>query len=157
MVYMEENYKELVFRGPTKDHLSAMPTSVRLEIGQALWLAQTGKKSAKAKPLTGPKEFRGAKVLEIVSDDGPNTYRGVYTIEFEEAVYLLAAFQKKSKRGIATPQQDIDKIVDRIKRLHRDRDTPEGKAVIVALLQRKAARQTEIDRQKELKNDPKRK
>jgi phage-related protein len=116
-----------------------------------------GKKGAKTKPLTGPKEFRGAKVLEIVSDDGPNTYRGVYTIEFEEAVYLLAAFQKKSKRGIATPQQDIDKIVDRIKRLHRDRDTPEGNAVIAVLLQRKAARRTEIDRQKELKNDPKRK
>jgi hypothetical protein len=69
----------------------------------------------------------------------------------------LAAFQKKSKRGIATPQQDIDKIVDRIKRLHRDRDTPEGNAVIAVLLQRKAARRTEIDRQKELKNDPKRK
>jgi phage-related protein len=45
MVYMEENYKELVFRGPTKGDLSAMPTSVRLEIGQALWLAQTGKRA----------------------------------------------------------------------------------------------------------------
>jgi phage-related protein len=143
---MNENYKELVFRGPTKDDLSAMPIPVRMEIGQALWLAQTGKKSANAKPLTGQKEFRGAKVLEIVSNDGPSTYRGVYTVEFEEGVYLLDAFQKKSKKGIATPQHYIDRIIDRIKRLRKDRDTPEGKAVIAAILQRKTARQAEIDR-----------
>ena len=50
----------------------------------------------------GLKEFKGGKVLEIVSKVEGDTYRGVYTIEFEEAIYLLDAFQKKSKEGKAT-------------------------------------------------------
>jgi phage-related protein len=121
---MDENYKELIFRGTTEDFIAALDLSVRRPIGYALWEAQTGKKAASAKPLGGSKEFKGAKVLEIVTDGDRDTYRTVYTVEFPEAVYVVDAFQKKSKRGIATPQEDIDRIVQRIKGVApRARDT----------------------------------
>jgi len=62
------------------------------------------------------KGFGGASVLEIVEDHDGNTYRAVYTVRFAEAVYVLHAFQKKSKKGIATPAHDIDEIKARLKR-----------------------------------------
>jgi phage-related protein len=66
--------------------------------------------------MTGIKAFKGAGVLEIVDDyDGGDTYRAVYTVKFAGVVYVLHAFQKKSKKGIATPQADIDRIVARLK------------------------------------------
>src|SRR5215469_348287 len=73
------------------------------------------------KPMKG---FGGASVLEIVSDYRGDTWRAVYTILFHEAVYVLHAFQKKSKRGIATPKQEIEVIKRRLaeaERLHRER------------------------------------
>jgi phage-related protein len=63
-----------------------------------------GGKAPYAKPLKG---FGGAGVLEIVDDDDGDTYRAVYTVRFAEVVYVLHAFQKKARRGIATPRQDI--------------------------------------------------
>lgn len=66
-----------------------------------------------AKPLKG---FKGAGVLEIVENFDGDTYRAVYTVKFEGIVYVLHAFQKKSKQGIATPKQDIDLIESRLKR-----------------------------------------
>jgi phage-related protein len=64
-----------------------------------------------AKPMRG---FGGASVLEIVSDYRGDTWRAVYTIRFREAVYVLHVFQKKSKRGIATPKQEIEVIKRRL-------------------------------------------
>jgi len=72
---------------------------VRRRTGGALWDAQIGRKAPYAKPLKG---FGGAGVLEIVTDFEGDTYRAVYTVRFTRAVYVLHAFQKKSKRGIAT-------------------------------------------------------
>ncbi|MDQ3173911.1 MAG: type II toxin-antitoxin system RelE/ParE family toxin [Acidobacteriota bacterium] len=62
------------------------------------------------KPLA---RFGGASVLEIVEDFQTNTYRAVFTVEFSEFVYVLHAFQKKSKKGIATPKTHIDLIKKR--------------------------------------------
>jgi len=59
--------------------------------------------------------FGSAGVLEVVEDWRSNTYRAVYTVRFEERVYVLHVFQKKSKSGIATPKPDIDLIRDRLK------------------------------------------
>ena len=73
------------------------------------------------KPMKG---FAGASVLEIISDYRGDTWRAVYTIRFREAVYVLHVFQKKSKRGIATPKQEIDVINRRLaeaERLHQER------------------------------------
>ena len=80
-------------------------------MGYALYLAQTGGKSPDAKPLKG---FGGSGVLEIVEDHEGGTYRAVYTVKLAGAVYALHAFQKKSKKGIATPKQDIDLIKERL-------------------------------------------
>ena len=63
------------------------------------------------KPLKG---FGGAKVLEVVLGDGNGTYRTMYTVQFEEIVYVLHAFQKKSKTGIKTPKQEMDLVEQRL-------------------------------------------
>ena len=65
-----------------------------------------------SKPLRG---FGSAGVLEITEDWDRNTYRAVYTIRFKAAVFVLHVFQKKSKRGAATPKTDIDLIRERLR------------------------------------------
>jgi phage-related protein len=59
--------------------------------------------------------FHGAGVLEVVDDDDGNTYRAVYTVKFAGVVYVLHAFQKKSKRGSKTPAEEIKKVKARLK------------------------------------------
>ena len=93
--------------------MKEFPDEVQDAMGYALDLAQQGKKHLAAKPLTG---FGGAGVLEIVDDYDGDTYRVVYTVKFAGAIYVLHAFQKKSKKGIATPKQEIELIKKRLKR-----------------------------------------
>jgi phage-related protein len=81
-------------------------------MGFALWQAQRGGKHADAKVLKG---FGGGGVLEVVEDHEGSTYRAVYTVKFSGAVYVLHAFQKKSKKGIKTPQREIELIRKRLK------------------------------------------
>ena len=81
-------------------------------MGYALDLVQQGKKPVTAKPLKG---FKGSSVMEIVDDYDSNTFRAIYTIQFKAAVYVLHAFQKKSKKGIAIPRPDIRLILQRLK------------------------------------------
>jgi phage-related protein len=128
---------------------------VKRQFGYALWLAQLGGKAPAAKPLGGNKEFRGARVLEIVADFDSDTYRAVSTVEFEEAVYVVDAFQKKSKKGIATPQKDIDRMVERIKALRIERQEPDKKAAIAQLNARRALRQQAIDEKRKKQKEPK--
>ena len=90
----------------------ALPADVRKFFGHALDFAQRGGRHDAAKTLKG---FGGAGVLEIVEDDAGGTYRAVYTVKFEEAVFVLHCFQKKSKSGIATPREDINIIRARLK------------------------------------------
>lgn len=97
----------------SRDDLRKFPEEVQQMMGFALYRAQLGKKHPDAKPLKG---FKGSGVLEIVEDFDGDTYRAVYTVKFAEIVYVLHAFQKKSKRGIATSKQDIDLIEMRLKR-----------------------------------------
>ena len=75
-------------------------------------LAQTGDKDDTAKVLKG---FGGAGVLEVVESDEGGTYRAVYMVKFSEAVFVLHCFQKKSRRGIATPKEDMDIVRARLK------------------------------------------
>jgi phage-related protein len=84
-----------------------MPEQVRRGIGQALYTAQQGMTDPAAKPLKG---FGGARVMEIVERYRRDAYRAVYTAHFENAVYMLHVFQKKSKSGIATPKPEIELI-----------------------------------------------
>lgn len=88
------------------------PDDVQQTFGYALYLAQLGDKHDQAKPLKG---FGGAGVLEVVEDHDGDTYRAVYTVRIAKAVYVLHVFQKKAKRGIATPKSDLDLIKQRLR------------------------------------------
>ena len=101
-----------VLGGELEADLLSMPGPVEDLFGYALYLAQDGKKHEQAKPLKG---FGSAGVLEVVEDWDRSTYRAVYTVRFEGAVFVLHMFQKKSKRGAATPKADIDLIRERLK------------------------------------------
>jgi phage-related protein len=75
--------------------------------GYAIFLAERGSKHPDAKPLKG---FGGAGVLEVVEDFDGNTYRAVYTVQFEGVVYVLDAFQKKARKGKdACSRQETDR------------------------------------------------
>jgi phage-related protein len=82
--------------GTSREDLKQFPDNVQDEMGYGLFLAQKGEKHHKAKPLKG---FAGAGTLEMISDHRGNTYRAVYTVRLAHAVYVLHAFQKKSRRG----------------------------------------------------------
>jgi phage-related protein len=109
---MDLAYKHVLWVGSSKKDLMAMPDEVRSAFGFALYLAQQGKKHQNAKPLKG---FSGAGVLEVVEDCLGDTFRAVYTVKIAKVIYVLHCFQKKSKRGIETPKQEIDLIRDRLK------------------------------------------
>ena len=112
--------KALDWVGSSRKDLKEFPADVRNAIGYALYQAQLGLKSASARPLTG---FGGASVLEIVDDFQTDTYRAVYTVRFADVVYVLHAFQKKSKKGIATPKADMDLIKRRLRAAEKDHKT----------------------------------
>ncbi len=114
--------KKLVWLGSAKDDLVEFPEDVRRTMGYALYLAQTGGKHPDAKPLKG---FGGAGVVEVVDDFDGDTFRTVYTVKFFDAVYVLHAFQKKSKRGSRTPREDMAIIEARLKRA-RELNEKEG-------------------------------
>jgi phage-related protein len=82
-------------------------------MGFALWVAQQGGRPAQAKPLKGV--VSGAAVLELAERHHGDAYRVVYTVQFDTAVYVLHAFQKKSHRGRKTPRHDIELIRARLK------------------------------------------
>lgn len=93
-----------------------MPNEVQQVFGFALYQAQIGLLHSDAKPLKG---FGSAGVIEVVEDWRGDTYRAVYTVRFAQAVYVLHCFQKKAKRGIATPKKDLDLIRDRLKQVEK--------------------------------------
>ena len=104
--------KPVIWMGDSLARLKTFPSTVQDEVGYALYLAQIGEKPLTAKPLKG----LGAGVLEVMSDFRGNTFRAVYTVRFQDRVYVLHAFLKKSKRGIATPQPDIALLKQRLAR-----------------------------------------
>ncbi len=104
--------RPVIWMGDSLRALKEFPAGVQDEMGYALYMAQSGGKHVSAKPLKG----FGSGVLEVVSDHRGDTFRAVYTVRIAERVFVLHAFQKKAKRGIATPQADIDLIRQRLKR-----------------------------------------
>ncbi|MBS0151242.1 MAG: type II toxin-antitoxin system RelE/ParE family toxin [Nitrospira sp.] len=109
---MARRERPLEWIGSSYKDLMALPVAVRRFFGYALSLAQAGDQHDDAKVLKG---FGSAGVLEVVEDDRSGTYRAVYTVKFEEAVFVLHCFQKKSKHGIATPKEDLAIIRARLK------------------------------------------
>jgi len=104
--------KPVIWLGDSLRELKAFPASVQDEVGYALYLAQRGGKHVSAKPVKG----LGPGVLEVVSDHHGDTFRAVYTVRLANRVFVLHAFQKKSKHGIATPQAEVALIRQRLRR-----------------------------------------
>ncbi len=104
--------KPVVWVGSSKKDLKKFPEAIQDGIGDAIQEVQYGRKPISAKPLSG---FHGAGVLEIVDNYDGDTYRAVYTVRFAEIIYILHAFQKKSRQGIQTPKQEIDLVRSRLK------------------------------------------
>ena len=118
---MVEAERPLIWIGSSRRDLRSFPRQVRRDIGKALYAAQQGETDPAAKPLKG---FGGRSVLEIIADFDGDTWRAIYTVRFQEGIYVLQAFQKKSKKGIATPRKEIGLIHRRLaeaERLHRER------------------------------------
>jgi phage-related protein len=113
----ERKPKPVRWVGSSKEDLSAFPDDVKRRVGLALFEAQMGRKAVYAKPLRG---YGGAGVLEVVDDFDGDTFRTVYTVRLGETVYVLHAFQKKSRRGIATPKSEIELIGARLRRAAED-------------------------------------
>ncbi|WP_462120798.1 type II toxin-antitoxin system RelE/ParE family toxin [Methylorubrum thiocyanatum] len=104
--------KECWFVGSSRKDLAAFPDEVRSAFGHALHEAQCGLEPYAAKALKG---FGGRGVPEIIENHDGDTFRAVYTVRFAEAIYVLHCFQKKSKKGIATPQHEIELIRTRLR------------------------------------------
>ena len=118
--------KPVEWVGSSRADLQGFPDPVKDHMGYAIYQAQAGLKHRDAKPLTG----FGSGVLEVVSRHDGDTFRAVYTVRLETAVYVLHAFQKKARRRIATPRKDLDLVRQRLKTAERiDREALErGKA-----------------------------
>jgi phage-related protein len=106
------DYKPLVWIGSSYKDFCDLPQEARSHMGYALYVAQRGGKHRDAKPLKG---FGGAGVLEIVSGQRGDTFRTMYTVRFADAVYVLHAFQKKSKSGRETPRAEIELVEKRLR------------------------------------------
>jgi phage-related protein len=112
--------KPVVWIGNSKEDLVEFPEEVVRAVGFALYEAQKGNRHPHAKPLHG---FGGAGVLELVEDHDGDTYRAVYTVRLAGRVYVLHAFQKKSRHGISTPKADIDLVKARLRRAEEQHAT----------------------------------
>jgi phage-related protein len=112
----EPSPKPLIWIGSSRKDLREFPEDVRHRMGYALWITQTGGKHRDAKALSG---FGGAGVLEIIEDYRGDTFRAVYTLKYADVVFMLHAFQKKSKTGRATPRRDIELIKQRLREAER--------------------------------------
>jgi phage-related protein len=106
--------RELIFLGNSLEAIREFPDEVKQDIGYALHFAQEGKAHHKAKPFKG---YSG--VMEIVAPFKKDTYRAVYALKIGTRVYVLHAFQKKSKHGIKTPKPELELIEARYKAAKR--------------------------------------
>lgn len=116
----------VIWVGTSRRDLREFPEPVQDHY--ALFVAQQGGKHQDAKPLAG---FGGAGVVEIVKDFRTDTFRAIYTVRLAGTVYVLHAFQKKSKTGRKTTKADIELITRRLREAERiafERSEEEGRA-----------------------------
>jgi phage-related protein len=110
-----EQLRELVWLVDTLDKLTSFPPQVRQKLGFALYQAQIGEKHESAKILHG----FGETIWQVSADDASGADRVVYLAQFLDAVYVLHAFQKKAKSGIATPRRELELIRHRLQLAHK--------------------------------------
>ena len=120
---MYHRMKKLTWLADSRSNVKSFPAGVQDDIGYALYAAQLGEMSTKANPLHG----LGGSVMEIAANDESGTYRAVYTVSIGDAIYVIHAFQKKSKSGIATPRAEIELVRQRLKQLRSEVKNAEKK------------------------------
>lgn len=108
---MHRTRRPLSWEGSAKEDFKRFPTSVQKDMGVALFLVQIGGTSPSAKPWKG----LGPGIYELIEDHRGDTYRAVYTVRIGNRVYVLHAFQKKSKKGIATPRAEVELVERRLR------------------------------------------
>jgi|SRR5579859_3752739 phage-related protein len=116
--------KPIRWIGSSHRDLKSFPAEVRSDVGFALYAAQNGEMDPSAKPMKG---FGGADVVEIVAPFFGDTWRAIYTVRFQDVVYVLHVFQKKSKSGRTTPKKELDLIRQRLavaEKDHKERREP---------------------------------
>jgi phage-related protein len=106
--------------GSSRRDYQEFPSKVQDSFGFELFLAQTGQHPPSAKPLKG----LGGGIVELIDNFDGDTFRAVYTVRFESAVYVLHAFKKKSKQSIKTPRSDIELIKRRLRDAEADHADP---------------------------------
>lgn len=104
--------KPVIWVGSSKSDMLKFSDEIIRSFGHGLHYAQKGEQYIHSKVLKG---FSGASVIELKESDESGTYRLVYTIKLPKAIFVLHAFQKKSKHGIKTPTQEIELIKRRLK------------------------------------------
>src|SRR5258705_5532506 len=115
MLRQENEPRPLLWRGTSKRDFMTFPSEVQREMGFALFLGQVGERHpGMTKTLKG---FGGGAVVEVRESHAGNAYRAVYTVRYANAVYVLHAFQKKSKKGAETPKADMHLIEKRFQDL----------------------------------------
>ena len=108
--------RPVIWVGSSRNDLRVFPEPVQDQMGYALFVAQQGGRHRDTKPLSG---FGGAGVVEVVTDFRGDTFRAVYTVRYAQAVYVLHAFQKKSKTGRETARRDIELVRQRLRDAER--------------------------------------
>ena len=116
--------KKLTWIADSRSRVKSFPAGVQDDIGYALYAAQLGEMSTKAKPLHG----LGGGVMEIAANEESGTCRAVYTVSIGDAIYVIHAFQKKSKAGIETPKAEIELVQQRLKQLRSEVKNAEKKS-----------------------------
>lgn len=104
--------KSVIWLASTKKDIKKLPKEVQVMFGTTLYRVQVGDTHPSIKALKG-KDLKG--VYEIKENLDKNTYRAVYVLNLGDVIYMLHVFQKKSKKGIATPKPDMDVIRARLK------------------------------------------
>jgi len=110
---MKGSVRPLAWVGSAKKDFAEFPARVQDDFGYRLHVVQTGAAPfPPAKPMSEG-VLKGLGVFELAADHEGDTYRAIYTVRLQDVVYVLHAFKKKSKTGIATPRSEIELIRSR--------------------------------------------
>jgi phage-related protein len=104
-------HRVLIYMASTRKDAEDLPQEVRNVFAEALAMALRGETHEDAKLF----RYHGSGVYEVVANHRNSTFREIYTVRYPEVVYVIHIFQKKSKKGIQTPKQEVDLIQKRLK------------------------------------------
>jgi phage-related protein len=131
---------------PSRDEIRDLPTDVRQEIGFRIRRIQNGEYHSDRSIKPFGEDSRIRHLIKIVTDgDDGNTYRTAVVAEFDEGLWILDVFEKRSVSGISTPKKDIDRIADRYGRLKTFRETAVGQQMISEMKLERQADQARIN------------